>query len=250
MSFRLAARTLPLALGLAALLSLPAPAGAQIPDKFTNLKVLPKNISKQDLIAVMRGFSMSLGVRCDHCHVDQDNPKKVDFASDDKKPKEIARGMMRMVDEVNGKLIPKAGVEHPTQVMCVTCHRGVTDPQTLSAMIDSTIVKDGVPAGIQKYKETRDRYYGSGAYDFRPGQLSAVADWLAHSRSDVDGAISVIQLSLQFDPNSAPTYATLGHLQEAKGDKNAAIASYKKSLEIDPDDPRVQQALKQVQGAH
>jgi len=153
-----------------------------------------------------------------------------------------------MAGEINGKLVPKTGVERPTQVQCITCHRGVQDPQTLAALLDSTIVKDGVPAGIQKYKETREKYYGAGAYDFRPGSLNAVANWLAQQRKDLDGAIGIIQLSLENDPNSAETYATLGHLQEAKGDKSAAIASYKKSLELDPENPRVQQSLKAAQG--
>jgi hypothetical protein len=244
---RISVKSFPHALAIVAFLSLTGAASAQIPDKFTNLKVLPKNITKPELISVMRSFSMSLGVRCDHCHVDQDSPKRVDFASDEIKAKVIARGMMKMADELNAKTIPKTGVLHPAQVMCITCHRGVQKPQTLAALLDSTIAKDGVPAGIQKYKDTREKYYGSGAYDFRPGSLNAVADWLA-KRKDVDGAISILQLSLENDPNSAETYAALGHLQETKGDKNAAIASYKKSLELDPENPRTQQALKAVQG--
>ncbi len=38
-------------------------AAAQIPDKFTNLKVLPKDISKGELVGIMRAFSGALGVR-------------------------------------------------------------------------------------------------------------------------------------------------------------------------------------------
>ena len=45
---------------------------AQIPDKFTNLKVLPKDIAKRDLVETMRSFSMALGVTCQHCHVEKD----------------------------------------------------------------------------------------------------------------------------------------------------------------------------------
>jgi hypothetical protein len=36
--------------------------------KAKNLKVLPKNISKEDLDKVMDGFKASLGVRCNYCH--------------------------------------------------------------------------------------------------------------------------------------------------------------------------------------
>jgi hypothetical protein len=56
-----------IALGI--LLLAGTPAAAQFPDKFTNLKVLPKDISKRELESTMRGFAFALSVRCDHCHV-------------------------------------------------------------------------------------------------------------------------------------------------------------------------------------
>ena len=36
--------------------------------KYKNLKVLPKNISKEDLDKVMDGFKTALGVKCSFCH--------------------------------------------------------------------------------------------------------------------------------------------------------------------------------------
>ena len=46
---------------------------AQVPRadnlEFHNLKVLPPNITHDELIATMRGFARSLGTRCNHCHV-------------------------------------------------------------------------------------------------------------------------------------------------------------------------------------
>ena len=41
---------------------------AQIPDEFTNLKLLPKDISKRELIGIMREFASGLGKRCNYCH--------------------------------------------------------------------------------------------------------------------------------------------------------------------------------------
>jgi hypothetical protein len=35
----------------------------------TNLKVLPKTSTRQEVINVMRPFTRALGVRCQHCHV-------------------------------------------------------------------------------------------------------------------------------------------------------------------------------------
>ena len=42
---------------------------AQAPPEPKNLKVLPKNMSRREVIDVMRSFSRGLGVRCTECHV-------------------------------------------------------------------------------------------------------------------------------------------------------------------------------------
>ncbi len=249
MTLRTSFRSLSGVLVCLALLFGPRPASAQIPDKFTNLKVLPKSISKDQLISVMRGFSLGLGVRCEHCHVDDEasTPKRVDFASDEKKEKKIARVMMKMAAEINGSLLPKTGIQSPAQVRCVTCHHGLPRPQTLADTLEAAIQEDGVPVAQEKYRQLRERYYGSGAYDFRPGSLAAVADWLARDRKDLDGAISILQFSIGIDPNAPESYATLGRMQEAKGDKAAAIASYRKALELQPDNPRLKQQVEHLE---
>ena len=60
--------------------------------EFKNLKVLPQNITHDELIATMRGFARSLGVKCDHCHVPiPGQQNKFEFASDAKQEKQIAR---------------------------------------------------------------------------------------------------------------------------------------------------------------
>jgi Photosynthetic reaction centre cytochrome C subunit len=103
-------------------------------DKPVNLKILPKNISEEDLHKVMRNFSMSLGVRCGFCHVSekvegQERPK-FDFASDNKPEKNIARKMMMMVSAINEKYIGQMiGGDHTLeQINCVTCHMGRKTP--------------------------------------------------------------------------------------------------------------------------
>ena len=92
-------------------------ARAQFPETFENLKVLPKDISRQDLSGVMRGFASALGVRCVHCHVGQDNPglKGVDFRSDEKETKRIARAMMKMAAAINADYIGAQGRANPTR---------------------------------------------------------------------------------------------------------------------------------------
>src|SRR6185295_12608097 len=142
-----------------ALLSWAGAAPAQIPDKFVNLKVLPKKITKDDLVSTMRQFSIGLGVRCNYCHAQADSSKGMNFASDAKKEKTTARAMIKMVNEINTKLIPKAGMKSPAKVQCITCHRGVASPKTLTEVMKDAIRKDGVDAGLQKYNELRSKYY-------------------------------------------------------------------------------------------
>lgn len=68
---------------------------------FKNLQILPKDISDHDLDTVMHHFSAALGVKCNFCHVRNEDAKKMDFASDDKPEKNIARKMMLMSIDIN-----------------------------------------------------------------------------------------------------------------------------------------------------
>jgi hypothetical protein len=103
--------------------------GGQPPAPPQNLQVLPKDIPRQDLIAMMRTFTGALGVECGHCHVEE--PAR-DFASDAKQPKKTARVMMQMTTHVNEMI--GSGVGKPaaevTKVQCATCHRGKAIPET------------------------------------------------------------------------------------------------------------------------
>lgn len=106
-------------------------AAATAPDtlEFHNLKVLPQNITHDELVNTMRFFSRSLGVRCGHCHVANPPGTKpeFDFPSDAKPEKETARVMMRMTTSINADWIAKVA-EHDTKVTCMTCHRGKVAP--------------------------------------------------------------------------------------------------------------------------
>ncbi len=68
---------------------------------YQNLKILPSDIGEHELDSIMHHFSGSLGVRCDFCHVRIEAEKKMDFASDAKPEKDVARGMMRMAIDIN-----------------------------------------------------------------------------------------------------------------------------------------------------
>ena len=99
--------------------------------EFHNLKVLPPNITHDELIATMRTFSRSLGTRCEHCHVQTaTTPKEVfDFASDQKQEKKVARTMLLMTQHINNDYVAKLEDEHGPRVTCGTCHRGHTVPE-------------------------------------------------------------------------------------------------------------------------
>lgn len=87
-----------------------------------NLKVLT-DLPREQLIPVMRSFTVALGVKCDYCHV------QGDFASDENPKKDIARNMITMSHQI-GKNFPEDGKR---RVTCYTCHRGSTAPLTAPA---------------------------------------------------------------------------------------------------------------------
>ena len=99
-----------------------------------NLKVLPKNISNEKLDSIMNSFERALGVKCNFCHVKSKlDPEKLEYDSDDKPEKEIARKMMIMTDEINKKYFNFNETEDPEiiqSVLCITCHRGEPHPES------------------------------------------------------------------------------------------------------------------------
>lgn len=117
---------------LVALVVLGIAASAPADPIYKNLKILPKNTTHEQLDSVMHMFNSALGVRCNFCHASQkDNPKKMDFASDDKPEKGAAREMMIMTTKINKKFFKyKPDATHTTPpVNCVTCHHGAAFPE-------------------------------------------------------------------------------------------------------------------------
>lgn len=97
-----------------------------------NLKVLPKNISHEELETVMRGFNMALGVKCNFCHAPKANGEKgLDFASDENKYKDVAREMIKMTKGINKKYFKHSYEGKTTQITCTTCHNGAKEPKTM-----------------------------------------------------------------------------------------------------------------------
>ena len=108
------------------------PATKRADNKFTNLKVLPKDISEKEMNKIMVDeFEDALGVSCNFCHAKQKDSEKLDYASDENPQKENARNMMRMTLEINQKYFM---VKHPLigdsslQITCNNCHQGQPYP--------------------------------------------------------------------------------------------------------------------------
>jgi hypothetical protein len=108
----------------------------------TNLKVLSKDMTGEQIHTLMVQWTASLGVQCSSCHsedhgyMEPDGRPSLDFASDSKPMKAVARTMFTMTEEINTKYV--AGIDNSgVPVTCSTCHRGhlepepfVSDPQT------------------------------------------------------------------------------------------------------------------------
>src|SRR5438045_8292001 len=116
---------------LVALLAQPAVAQAPAkfpPDSLVNTKVIPHKTPVTEVLGIMRNFTSDLGVRCTHCHVGKEGAPiaSFDFASDEKRTKQVARQRMLMLAEVNRRVDTLPGRQSPgLMATCATCHRGV-----------------------------------------------------------------------------------------------------------------------------
>jgi predicted Zn-dependent protease len=217
---------------------------AQIPDEYTNLKVLPKDISREKLIEVMKNFTYSLGVRCNFCHVGEEGKPLTtyNFSSDQKVEKQTARAMMQMVQAINADYLPKLPEKTGLQVGCVTCHHGLNRPRQLEDVLQTEIDKKGIQSAIAKYSDLRKQYENSFTFDFREGSLNNLAQRLM-TAGKMDEALEILKLNAKNYPDSSMTYTIIGQVNEKKGNKADAVEAYKKAVALDPENPRAKQAL-------
>jgi hypothetical protein len=87
-------------------------------ETFKNVKLL-KELPASRFLDTMRYFSASLGVNCDHCHV------QGHFDSDEKKEKQFARVMITMTHNIDEQTF-----HGRPEVRCYTCHRGNERPMS------------------------------------------------------------------------------------------------------------------------
>ena len=180
---------------------------------YTNLQVLPTDISRAALGEIMLANLQGLGLRrrggegCLYCHVgSMDVPRdEWDYASDDKPAKEKARVMMAMVGEINSgflsRLVDRS--DPSVEVGCYTCHAGRTNPMPLPNLLIAEYESGGLDALRRTYRAARARYYEADAYDFRLATLIDVADELV-GMEQLEDAAGVHALNLEYydDPRA------------------------------------------------
>jgi hypothetical protein len=261
-------RSLALSLAFVATIAAARPLAAQQPGgpqerPFENLKVFPKDIPRDSLLGIMRGFTNALGVNCQYCHVSEPAPapaagapaggppgggprERLVPAKDDKQTKLTARFMIRMVDSLNHAILPALTARHdpPIVVSCATCHHGSPLPQTTQAMLAETVEKSGVDSAMARYRSLRGEMV-SGRYDFREGPVNDLAQSLA-TRGRTADALKLLQMNQEFFPNSADVDVATAEVYLKSGNRDQAIARYRAALVKRPNDPRIQRALAQL----
>ena len=239
-------------------IALVSPASASVaqgaPERAENLQVLPKDIPRDTLLRIMRGFTASLGVRCDFCHVAregappaQNGQPQLDFASDAKVEKQNARFMMRMTRDIN--TVALAGLprrsDPPVPVQCVTCHRGLSRPATLGGVLAATLQRAGVDSAVAQYRALRQTDAMTGRYDFSEATVTELAQRRA-TEGRTEDALALLRLNQEFYPSSGALDLALGDVYRQRGEKDKAIVSYRAALVKQPNNRQARQRLMEL----
>ena len=100
----------------------------------TNLKVLPKDLTGDQVHEIMEKWEGSLGTHCSTCHTADPNNigpngrPRLNYADDSKPEKAIARMMFTMTEDINKNYVSKVP-NSEIAVTCGTCHRGHLGPE-------------------------------------------------------------------------------------------------------------------------
>lgn len=129
-----------------------------------NIQAL-KGLPESQLFPVMNFVAVSLGVKCDFCHVKQKDPKGGQdiwvWESDEKEHKRIGRQMMRMTLDINKNNLDAF---EGYGVTCYTCHRGTTGgprmpplPVAVSGHEDHPAAPSATPAAARPARPTPEQ---------------------------------------------------------------------------------------------
>ena len=231
-----------LALVLLALFALPA--GSQ-DDKPKNLKILPKSTTDAELHMIMRGYASALGVGCNYCHVSNAD-HTMSFDKDDKRPKLVAREMMKLTADINTRVLAnlKDRPAPAVDVQCMTCHRGLTRPRMLGDVIVDSLNTGGLDSARTAYARLKTKYYGRASYDFGEPSLISTALKLS-AAGKYQAALDVLKLDEEQFPGSANIAVNVGDVHIAMGDTAAALNDYRAAAGRDSTNMAAKFRLKQ-----
>ena len=110
----------------------------------------------------------------------------------------------------------------------------------------------GADSAIALYRALRLRYYGSAAYDFSELSLSEAGNQIAQVPDHRSAAISILQLNLEFFPQSIPTLQNLPNVSIQAGDTAGAVDALNKALVIQPNNNQLRNMLQRIKppGTH
>ena len=205
------------------------------PDSLINVQVFAKNTPVVQVWGNMRNIAFGLGVTCTFCHVGPEGAPldQIDFPSDDKRNKLVARQMMRMMQEVNRRIdsIPARATPAVT-VTCATCHRGVSRPVPLASIIAEIATASGADSALRAYRALRDRYYGQDSYDFSEPSLNTAAFRTARAGKHDDG-LALLRYNEQLFPNTAALSIVRGNISLMRADTASAEAAFREAIRRD-----------------
>jgi tetratricopeptide (TPR) repeat protein len=225
-------------LTLALLIFVIQTSSAQNSDKLENLQVFPKDISKKELVTIMKTFTSGLGKRCDFCHVGKGTDEiPFNFPSDEKAQKKTAREMILMTRAINDQYLKNMppGNEPRVTVTCATCHHGQPRPEAIEDILRAELNSKGIESAIQRYRELRTQFYGGHSFDFTDKPLNRVAAELME-KNKLPESLALLKLNDEFHQQTAWSELLMGDAYSKSGMKEEALLHYRKSSELDPED--------------
>lgn len=228
---------------------------AQIPDQFTNLQLLPKDINKRELINIMRNFTGALGVRCNYCHAGKEGIEAspndlstIDFASDKIPAKDITRVMMKMTSNINDEHLTQISeASKSVNISCETCHKGMpAPPEKIEEILFKEINEKGGESAFNKYKELREKFYGNYVYNFSFKPLTVLSEKLRNAKKNSETVTFLSKYISNYDNNSWNAYMEIGNAYFDDEKLEEAKMNYEKALEISPDNRSIMHYYNQL----
>jgi len=110
------------------------------------------------------------------------------------------------------------------------------------------LADSGIDVAARRYRELRQRYYGSGTYDFQEGVLNQVARAEAQGRRPVN-ALGLLTLNAEFYPTSTTIPFLMGEVSLQTGDTATALVRYREALARDSTNEAARRRIGALSGA-